>query len=164
MPSRNSAFNSANSLREGDMTVAKDFEEFFASFNKFGVQYLVVGGYAFALHAHPRYTGDMDVFIQASEENARRVMEALLDFGFTASSLSWEDFAVVGRVVQLGQPPLRIDIMTAIDGVAFDDAWRRRMNATYGRQQVPFISKADLIANKRASGRKQDLLDLESLS
>jgi hypothetical protein len=146
------------------MTVAKDFEEFFASFNKSGVQYLVVGGYAFALHAHPRYTGDMDVFIQASEENAHRVMEALLDFGFTASPLSWRDFTVLGRVVQLGQPPLRIDIMTAIDGVAFDDAWTRRVNAPYGRQQVPFISKADLIANKRASARKQDLLDLESLS
>ena len=146
------------------MTVAKDFEEFFASFNRSGVQYLVVGGYAFALHAHPRFTGDLDVFIQASEENAHRIMAALLDFGFTTSPLSWKDFTVLGRVVQLGQMPLRIDLRTAIDGVAFDDAWTRRVNAPYGRQQVPFISKVDLIANKKASGRKQDLLDLESLS
>ena len=145
------------------MTVAKDFEEFFASFNKAGVKYLIVGGYAFALHAHPRYTGDMDVFVRAAEENAHRVMEALLDFGFIVSSLSWRDFAAPGKVVQLGQPPLRIDIMTAIDGVAFDEAWARRVDAHYGDQPVPFISKADLIANKRATGRKQDLLDLESL-
>ena len=145
------------------MTVAKDFEEFFASFNKSGVKYLIVGGYAFALHAHPRYTGDMDVFVQASEENARRVMKALLDFGFIASSLSWRDFTAPGRMVQLGQPPLRIDILTEIDGVAFDDAWARRVDSHYGDQPVPFISRVDLIMNKKASGRKQDLLDLESL-
>jgi len=145
------------------MTVAKDFEEFFASFNRSGVRYLVVGGYAFALHAHPRYTGDMDVFIDASEQNARKVMDALVNFGFMASSLSWEDFTRPESVIQLGQPPLRIDIMTNIDGVAFVDAWTRRVESRYGDQPVPFISKVDLIANKRASGRKQDLLDLESL-
>jgi hypothetical protein len=145
------------------MTAAKDFEEFFASFNKAGVKCLIVGGYAFALHAHPRYTGDMDVFVQATEENAHRIMQALLDFGFVVSSLSWKDFATPGRVVQLGQPPLRIDIMTAIDGVEFEDAWAKRVVARYGDQQVSFLSKADLILNKRASGRKQDLLDLESL-
>lgn len=146
------------------MTVAKDFEEFFASFNKAGVQYLIVGGYAFALHAHPRYTGDMDVFVEASEENARRIMQALVEFGFLVSSLSWKDFAGPDKVVQLGHPPLRIDILTGIDGVRFDEAWARRVSAGYGEQQVAFISKADLIANKRASGRKQDLLDLESLT
>jgi len=145
------------------MTVAKDFEEFFASLNKVGVKYLIVGGYAFALHAHPRYTGDMDVFVEASEENARRVMEALIDFGFIVSSLSWRDFTTPEKVIQLGQPPLRIDIMTTIDGVAFGDAWARRVDAHYGGQPVSFISRADLIVNKRASGRKQDLLDLESL-
>jgi hypothetical protein len=123
------------------MTVAKDFEEFFASFNRAGVKYLIVGGYAFALHAHPRYTGDVDVFVQSSEANAHRIMQALVDFGFTVSSLSWEDFTTPGRVVQLGQPPLR----------------------HYGEETVFFISKDDLIANKRAAGRKQDLLDLESL-
>ena len=145
------------------MTVAKDFEEFFGSFNKAGVKYLIVGGYAFALHAHPRYTGDMDVFVQPSEENARLVMEALLDFGFIVSSLSWRDFTAPGKVVQLGQPPLRIDILTAIDGVEFNDAWSRRVDSHYGDQPVAFISRADLVVNKKASGRKQDLLDLESL-
>ncbi len=146
------------------MTAAKDFEEFFESFNKHGVEYLIVGGYAFALHAHPRYTGDMDVFVRASESNARLVIKALADFGFELSSLTWKDLTVSGRVVQLGFSPLRIDIMTAIDGVAFGDAWGRKVESRYGKETVFFISKADLIANKRASGRKQDLLDLESLT
>lgn len=145
------------------MNVARDFEEFFASFNKHGVEYLIVGGYAFALHAFPRYTGDMDVFVRATEENARRIMTALSDFGFELSPLTWRDLAVSGKVVQLGHPPLRIDIMTAIDGPGFDDAWSRRVVSRYGNQTVSFISKEDLAANKRASGRKQDLLDLESL-
>jgi hypothetical protein len=146
------------------MRVAKDFEEFFASCNNHGVEYLVVGGYAFALHAHPRYTGDLDVFVESSESNARLIIKALSDFGFELSSLTWKDFAASGRVVQLGFPPLRIDIMTAIDGVSFDDAWSRKVESRYGNEKVYFISREDLIANKRASGRKQDLLDLESLT
>ena len=88
-----------------DMTVAKDFEEFFASCNKHGVEYLVVGGYAFALHAHPRYTGDLDVFVESSESNARLIIKALSDFGFGLLSLTWKDFATTGRVIQLGFPP-----------------------------------------------------------
>lgn len=147
-----------------DMRVAKDFEEFFASCNKHGVEYLVVGGYAFALHAHPRYTGDLDVFVKSSESNARLIIKALSDFGFELSSLTWKDFATTERVIQLGFPPLRIDIMTAIDGVSFNDAWSRKVESRYGNERVYFISKEDLIANKRASGRKQDLLDLESLT
>jgi hypothetical protein len=145
------------------MKAAKDFEEFFASCNKNGVEYLVVGGYAFALHAHPRYTGDMDVFINPSNGNARLIIKALSDFGFELSSLTWEDFTIPGRVVQLGYPPLRIDLLTGIDGVTFNEAWSRKVESNYGGQRVYFISKVDLIANKRASGRKQDLLDLESL-
>jgi hypothetical protein len=147
-----------------DMTAAKDFEEFFESFNKSGVKYLIVGGYAFALHAHPRYTGDMDVFVDTSEDNARRIILALADFGFSLPTLSWKDFTTPERVLQLGHPPLRIDIMTAIDGVTFSEAWPRRFESVYGDQRVHFISKADLIANKKASGRSQDLLDLESLA
>jgi hypothetical protein len=146
------------------MTVARDFEEFFASCNKHGVEYLMVGGYAFAVHAHPRYTGDMDIFVHASEENARRIMEALEEFGFVSPSLTWQDFATPGRVIQIGYPPLRIDLITSIDGVEFDEAWPRRVESSYGDQTVHVISKDDLIANKRASGRKQDLLDLEDLT
>ena len=144
------------------MTVAKGFEEFFASFNKADVKYPIGGGYAFALHAHPRYTGDMDVFVEASDENAHRVWRLSSILVSSVCSLSWLDFVAPGKVVQLGQPSIRKDIMTAIDGVAFDCAWARRVDAHYGDQRVPFISKADLIVNKRATGRKQDLIDLES--
>jgi hypothetical protein len=145
------------------MNVAKDFEEFLKSCNSHGVEYLVVGGYAFALYAHPRYTGDLDVFVRSSEANARRIIEALTEFGFELDPLTWKDFAVAGRVVQLGFPPLRIDIMTSIDGVVFDEAWGSRVESRYGNHTVNFISREHLIANKRASGRKQDLFDLESL-
>lgn len=146
------------------MTVARDFEEFFASCNKHGVEYLVVGGYAFAVHAHPRYTGDMEVFVHPPEENARSLINALNDFGFASPSLNWQDFSTTGRVVQLGYPPLQIDLLTAIDGGDFPGAWGRRVESTYGQQKIFVISKEDLIANKHASGRKQDLLDLEDLA
>ena len=146
------------------MTVAQDFEEFFESCNKNGVEYVVVGGYAFAFHAHPRYTGDIDVFVRPSEDNARRIIKALNDFGFKLTSLTWQDVASAGKVVQLGYPPLRIDVMTAIDGVTFDEAWSRKVESRYGAQQIYLLSKEDLILNKKASGRKQDLLDLESLT
>ena len=145
------------------MKVASDFEEFFASFNPHNVQYLIVGGYALALHAHPGFTGDMDVFVAANETNAHSIKQALVDFGFGAPDLSWHDMAVAKKEIQLGQPPLRIDILTAIDGLAFEDAWARRVESRYGDQRVYFISKQDLIANKRASGRKQDLSDLAAL-
>jgi len=145
------------------MEVAKDFEEFFASFNAHKVQYLIVGGYAFALHAHPRYTGDMDVFVAANEANAHSIEMALVDFGFSGPDLSWNDFATPGKIIQLGYPPFRIDIITEIDGVLFEDAWARRFESHYGDQPAFFISKQDLIANKRASGRKQDRLDLDAL-
>lgn len=146
------------------MEVARDFEEFFAYCNKYSVQYLIVGGYAFALHAHPRFTGDMDVFVAPTDINAQKIIQALTDFGVPLSPLTWEDLARPGQVVQLGSPPLRIDIMTTIDGVSFEDAWLRRVESRYGDQPVYFISREDLITNKRASGRKQDLLDLESLT
>ena len=146
------------------MRVAKDFEEFLSSCNNHDVKYLVVGGYAFALHAHPRYTGDLDVFVKSTETNAHAIIAALADFGFDLSPLTWKDFATSERVIQLGFPPMRIDLMTTIDGVSFDDAWSRRIESNYGKEKVYFISKEDLKANKRASGRKQDLLDLESLT
>jgi hypothetical protein len=145
------------------MTVAKDFEEFFASCNKHKVQYLVVGGYAFAVHAHPRYTGDLDLFVRASEENARRIIDALDEFGFASPSLTWNDLATPSKVVQIGYPPLRLDLLTSIDGISFDHAWPRRVQSMYGNQPIQVLSKEDLIANKRSSGRKQDLLDLEDL-
>ena len=145
------------------MQTTKDFEEFFASFNKHAVEYLVVGGYAFALHAHPRFTGDLDVFVGSSAENGKRIVRALEDFGFTSQNLNPADFTKEGKVIQLGRAPIRIDILTGIDGVGFSEAWSRKVEGSYGTERVWFISKPDLIANKRASGRERDLLDLNDL-
>jgi len=143
---------------------SKGFEEFFASFNARNVLYLVVGGYAIAFHARPRFTGDLDVFVLANEGNARKIILALADFGFTLPEPTWKELTTPANIVQLGYPPHRIDIMTAIDGVVFDEAWGRRVISQYGNQRVHFISKEDLIAHMRVSGRKQDLIDLEFLT
>ncbi|HUI65862.1 MAG TPA: hypothetical protein VL126_13550, partial [Bacteroidota bacterium] len=121
------------------MEVAKDFEEFFASFNRHDVQYLIVGGYAFALHAHPRYTGDMDVFVAPTEPNAQKIIQSLADFGALLTPLTSEDLASPGKAVQLGDPPLRINILTAVDGLSFEEAWPRRVGSRYGDQVVHFI-------------------------
>jgi hypothetical protein len=122
------------------MEVSKDFEEFFASLNKNSARYLVVGGYAFAVHARPRYTGDIDIFILAEPSNAARVLAAIKDFGFDTIELTEEDLLQQERVIQLGIFPIRIDIMTSIDGVKFEDAWTRKMVSRYGSQEVYFIS------------------------
>ncbi len=145
------------------MEISRDFEEFFALLNKHEVRYLVVGGYAFAIHARPRFTDDLDIFLLVEEENANRALQALREFGFADLSLSAEDLLEPGQVVQIGNPPLRIDLLTSIDGVEFAEAWERRVTATYGVQTAYFISREDLIRNKQATGRKQDLNDLEYL-
>ena len=116
------------------MEISSDFEEFFALLNKHEVRYLVVGGYAFAIHGRPRFTDDLDIFLLVEEENANRALQALREFGFADLSLSAEDLLEPGQVVQIGNPPLRIDLLTSIDGVEFTEAWERRVTATYGVQ------------------------------
>lgn len=101
----------------------RDFREFFESLNDNGVRYLVVGGYAVSLHGHPRYTKDIDIWFERSEENAKRIMLALRKFGFGSLGLTVEDFQVPNQVVQLGHPPNRIDLLTSLDGVDFEE-WR----------------------------------------
>lgn len=145
------------------MEPTKDFEELFALFADEGVEFVVIGAYAMAFHELPRYTKDIDILVRADATNARRIVRALDAFGFAASGLSDADFATPGRTVQLGVEPTRIDIWTEIDGVSFDAAWSDREEGSYGSVRVPFISRANLILNKRASGRKQDLADLERL-
>lgn len=146
------------------MEVSKDFEEFFTLLNKHSVRYLVVGGYAFAIHARPRYTNDIDIWVEAEQMNASRVLDALRDFGFGDVGIGMEDLMSPEKVIQLGYPPLRIDLLTSVSGLKFAGAWERRVRANYGKQQAYFISKEDLIANKRATGRKKDLNDLDELS
>jgi hypothetical protein len=141
----------------------KDFEELFACFANHGVRAVVVGAHAVAFHAKPRYTKDLDILIEPTLENAARVVAALVEFGFGEVGLTAEDFAASGRVVQLGHPPNRIDLITSIDGVSFAEAWRGRAEGKYGEAKVQFIGRDELIRNKRASGRPQDLADLSWL-
>ena len=143
--------------------LSRDFKEFVALLNAHGVEYLVVGGYAMALHGRPRHTGDLDVWIRRSPENARRLMVALREFGFGGLGLTECDFEARENVVQLGYPPFRIDLLTDIDGVEFDDAWPNRETTVHDGLAIHFVGLAELKANKRASGRPRDMDDLEQL-
>ena len=142
------------------MPVNPDFRDLFAELNAVEARYLLVGGYAVAFHAQPRFTKDLDVWTDPEPTNAARVHEALRKFGAPLQELSVADLARPGLLFQIGVPPNRIDVLTGIDGVAFAEAWPARVETTYGDQPVPVIGRADLIRNKRASGRPQDLIDL----
>lgn len=141
----------------------KEFKELFTSLNARSVDYLVVGAYAMAFHGVPRFTGDVDVLVRPTVENAQRLLAALEDFGFGSLGLTVKDFCEPGQVIQLGVAPLRIDILTSITGVSWEDADRNKGNTTYGGVPVPFIGINEIIANKRAVGRTKDLADIELL-
>ena len=145
------------------MAVNPDFRDLFAALNAAAARYLLVDGYAVAFHAAPRFTKDLDVWTEPTPANAARVAEALRAFGAPLQDLSLADLERAGLVFQIGVPPNRIDIVTSIDGVEFAEAWRGRAETSYGEQYVPVIGRAELIRNKRASGRPQDLLDVELL-
>jgi hypothetical protein len=145
------------------MATNSDFEELLCEFNARDVRYLVVGGYAFSFHAKPRFTKDLALWIDATLENAQRVWDALGSFGAPLTELRPDDLAQPGTIFQIGQPPVRVDILTRLDGLSFDQAWSGRDEGRYGEQKVGFLSRADLIRNKRAVGRAQDLADVEAL-
>jgi hypothetical protein len=140
----------------------RDFKEFAELLNAEGVEYLVVGGYALAAHGHPRYTGDIDFWVRPSGDNVSRLLSVLRRFGFESLGLKAADFGP-DSVIQLGQPPRRIDLLTAIDGVEFDACWARRDQVTVDGVALPIIGLEDFATNKRSSGRLKDLADLESL-
>ena len=141
----------------------QDFKEFAELFNSNKVEYLIVGGYALAAYGHPRYTGDLDFWIGTDPSNARRVLHALEEFGFGALGIGLDDLTAPGRVIQLGYPPRRIDLLTSIDGVDFAASYARRMLVPLDGLNLHFIALEDFKTNKRASGRLKDLADLEAL-
>ena len=145
------------------MRIEKDFKEFIALLNTNKVRYMIVGGFAFSFHAEPRFTKDIDIFILTDIPNSRRILKSVEDFGFTKSGLTKDDFISPGRVIQLGHAPVRIDIVTSIDGVGFADAWKKRVTGNYGGVPAFFISKNDLIKNKLSLKRPQDLVDVRRL-
>jgi hypothetical protein len=143
--------------------VNRDFRDLLAEFNAHRVEFLVVGAHALAAHGCVRATKDLDVWIRPEAENAKHTIAALRTFGSPLQDLTEKDLATPGVTFQIGLPPLRIDILTQISGVEFDEAWPSRMQANFGDQTVGVISKTHLLKNKRAAGRKQDLADVEWL-
>ena len=143
--------------------LAADFRDLLHAFVAHDVRFLVVGAYALAVLGRPRATGDLDVWVEPTPENADRTMAALHDFGAPLSELVAADLTTPGVVFQIGLPPLRIDVLTAIDGVEFVDAWRRRVRADFDGILVPVIGRSDFLANKRATGRLKDRADAERL-
>ena len=141
----------------------QDFKEFIESLNDNSVRYLVVGGYAVALHGHPRYTKDIDIWIEMAPENAQRVIVALEQFGFGSLGLRAEDFLEADQIIQLGYPPARIDLLTTVTGVEFEMCYASRVQVEIDGVVVNFIDLDNLKRSKRASGRLQDLADLENL-
>jgi len=145
------------------MEIQKDFKEFFALFNAHKVEYVIVGGYALAFHGAPRYTGDIDVLVRAEEANAQKILAALSDFGFSELDLSVNDFSDPDRVLQLGMPPVRIDILTSLTGITWQEASTDTLDLDYGGVPVKVVGREALLTNKRATGRAQDLADIEAL-
>ncbi|MDP2359835.1 MAG: hypothetical protein Q8O14_03665 [bacterium] len=145
------------------MDLTSDWLELLGLFRSHQVEFIVVGAYALALHGCPRNTGDIDLLVNPTPENAHRVMEALTEFGFGGLGLTWEDFTRLDQVVQLGRVPARVDLLTSITGVTWSEAFAGRSTGQLGGIPVHFLGRDQYLANKRATGRLQDLADLAAL-
>jgi predicted nucleotidyltransferase len=145
------------------MELDKDFKEFLALLNQQEVEYMVVGGYAVAFHGHPRYTGDIDIWINPTKSNAAKLIRVIEDFGFEVEPLKQVDFEDETIAFHLGSPPIRIDIMNRISGLRFSDCYSRKVEMEMEGIKICYIGRQDLIANKKASGRHKDLGDIEHL-
>jgi hypothetical protein len=145
------------------MELDKDFKEFLVLLTQQEVEYLIVGGYAVAFHGHPRYTGDIDIWINPTKPNAEKLIQAIEAFGFEVDLLKQVDFEGEAVAFHLGSPPVRIDIMNRISGGKFLDCYSRRIGMKMEGITIYYISHQDLITNKRASGRQKDLGDIEHL-
>ena len=145
------------------MNLEEDLREFIELLNALNVRYIVVGAHAVAYHGYPRFTGDIDIFLEISDENAERILNVIKRFGFAGLGLAKEDFLKEDQIIQLGVAPNRIDLMTFLSGVDFQEAWATREQAEIDGLKMPIISKEMLKRNKAASGRTQDLADLEQL-
>jgi len=144
------------------MKVHRDFKDFISLMHANGVEYVIVGSFALSFHGHPRATGDMDVWIRRSPENASRILKALDEFGFGSLGVTGDDL-LEDKVIQLGQPPVRIDLMTELDGLTPDEVWAGRVAGRFGDLPVFYLGRDAFIRNKRSLGRHKDLADLEAL-
>ena len=145
------------------MRLSNDLREFLESLNSRGVDYVIVGAHSLAFHGRPRYTGDLDILVRATSENASKLVDLLNQFGFAGTGFKESDFTESEKMIQLGRPPNRIDLLTSITGVSSDKAFATKVPAELDGIPVFVLSKDALIQNKRAVGRSQDLADLEAL-
>ncbi len=145
------------------MEVQKDFRNLLELFNRNNVKYIIVGAYALAFHGIPRFTGDIDILVNPISGNANLIVKSLSEFGFGSLGLSPDDFIQPENVIQLGVPPVRIDILTSITGVTWDEADSGKESGVYGDLSVYFLGRQQYINNKRATGRKKDMADLEAI-
>lgn len=146
------------------MIFNQDFKEFVELLIKNRVEYLIVGGYAVGVHGYPRYTGDLDIWINNSDENSKRILKCVNDFGFSSYNLKLTDFTKDGSIIQLGYPPIRIDIINQVDGVKFSECFTNKKIVKVDNLQVNFIGYDDLIKNKKATSRPRDIDDIQNLS
>ena len=142
------------------MELPEDFKEFIELLNVHQVKYLIIGGYAVGFHSRPKFTQDLDIWIENSQENAIRVLSVLKDFGFFELDITMEDLTNPDRIIQLGHVPLRIDIITSVNGLNFSDAFQKRAEGKYLGVNAKFISLKDLLKNKKSTGREKDLEDI----
>ena len=145
------------------MEILPDFKELFALLNANQVEYVIAGGYAMAYHGSPRYTGDIDIYIRPEPANARNVLKTLDEFGIPDLDLTEQDLTTPDQVIQIGVEPMRVDLLTSLDGVTWDEVRAGCASAAYGDVQVLFIGKRELIRNKKATNRLKDRADLEAL-
>ena len=143
---------------------SQDFREFIELLIKHKAEYLIVGGYAVGVHGHPRYTGDLDIWLNPIPENADLILKCVNEFGFSSFCLAQSDFTKPGNVIQLGYPPLRIDLLTEIDGVTFEECFVNRKVVIIEDLKVNFIGYNDLLKNKKKTGRPMDIDDIENLT
>lgn len=145
------------------MRLEKDFEELLECLNKNEVRYCVVGAFAVAFHGIPRFTKDMDILVEPTTQNSKKILKALDEFGFGSLGLTEKDFSKPGVIIQLGYEPVRVDILTSVDGCGFQEVWKNKETGQYGKQKVLYIGLSELIKNKRASNRPQDKVDVRKL-
>ena len=145
------------------MEIQKDFKELLELLNEHNVEYMIVGAFALAFHGVPRFTGDIDILVKPDPENADKIMRALNDFGFGSVGLEESYFLSPDNIIQLGYPPVRIDLITSISGVDWDTADQGSVPGQYGEIAVRYLGKKEFILNKRSTNRKKDLADLEAL-
>jgi len=145
------------------MEVQPDFKELLELLNAHKAEFIIVGAYALAFHGVPRFTGDIDIFVKPAPENAEKILAALEEFGFVSLNLTISDFQDPDKVVQLGIAPVRVDLITSLTAVSWQEAFSGKVQGTYGDVPVYYLGRKEFLSNKKALGRKKDLADIEAL-